>query len=738
MTQTVPCAIYSSGRDGGETRTLRSAYFLWKLRQTSDAMLDDSDTTRLEIRKGKFVFKLAVKGNSETLPKFLKQEQDLFTEKNPVTVDKCPVTDRYKDSGEGGSDTDSMCGFPPIQVCQSHPGAWKSSNLNFIKNENEVVEQRVIQNDGCIIHGDGYTNTNNEAEVVIETKPFELVIDPVDGVVNPTCDIGDVGQCDDVGECEYEYILDSDDSRCQSPVMNENLTDINNVEITNINGENDYRIRTECALENMKNCDNHGSNGSIDKLPVSGDCKKDNTEQVQLAGSIVHRDKMEGVDDGNETETEFEPLEGDEWEGMKTKQSNVTSGSNRNDVDKSPRATGGATDEECSSDDDDLISQYVTYMPREISRSVNSKRRAARELPTSATYRRCSSELSRYFCEKCGISYKSFSDYQTHKRTHKENKCEVCFKQFKNTNGLLKHSNIHTGDNLSTCSFCRKTFNYKKNLYHHIHKKHLSHLSYEKVTEFISAKYKKSPSSKSKKPCSGKPETEGSKEKETSIVKSVISSQQVDNTQKRKEILLKECSVCIKKFEPRILERHMRSHTGERPHACDLCPFRCSQLGNLNKHKANVHQKKDGDQILRYKCDKCEKRFYDKAHLRRHDLTHFEKSVKHYECSVCKKPFRFDSGLQRHMQLHKDGLKISCGICNRQFYDSSGLKKHLEQHTSQLPYRCETCQCSFGSIHALRRHKVSHTGTKRSHPIKTPRPSPAIKQTMENRTRTNE
>lgn len=147
---------------------------------------------------------------------------------------------------------------------------------------------------------------------------------------------------------------------------------------------------------------------------------------------------------------------------------------------------------------------------------------------------------------------------------------------------------------------------------------------------------------------------------------------------------LKKCYVCDKEFEPRILERHMRSHTGERPYLCDQCPFRCSQIGNLNKHRALVHRKlsdKAVERVLKHKCDKCQKRFYDSAHLKRHKLTHFDKTVKHYACPICKKKFRFDSGLQRHMQLHQEGLKIRCGVCERRFYDTSGLKIHMNQHT---------------------------------------------------------
>ena len=40
---------------------------------------------------------------------------------------------------------------------------------------------------------------------------------------------------------------------------------------------------------------------------------------------------------------------------------------------------------------------------------------------------------------------------------------------------------------------------------------------------------------------------------------------------------------------PSLLERHMRTHTHERPHQCRLCGRSYSQSGNLNVHLKTVH-----------------------------------------------------------------------------------------------------------------------------------------------------
>ncbi|XP_063595661.1 Krueppel-like factor 14, partial [Penaeus indicus] len=54
-----------------------------------------------------------------------------------------------------------------------------------------------------------------------------------------------------------------------------------------------------------------------------------------------------------------------------------------------------------------------------------------------------------------------------------------------------------------------------------------------------------------------------------------------------------QCAVCERLFSgPKrrfLLERHARTHTGERPFRCPFCPLRFSQSGNLARHARRVH-----------------------------------------------------------------------------------------------------------------------------------------------------
>lgn len=66
------------------------------------------------------------------------------------------------------------------------------------------------------------------------------------------------------------------------------------------------------------------------------------------------------------------------------------------------------------------------------------------------------------------------------------------------------------------------------------------------------------------------------------------------------------CGVCGRRFLGRNrkqdLERHMLTHTGEKPYQCPHCPHRTNRNGNLKTHMFAVHR--DLHQAPRPHCDK--------------------------------------------------------------------------------------------------------------------------------------
>lgn len=94
-----------------------------------------------------------------------------------------------------------------------------------------------------------------------------------------------------------------------------------------------------------------------------------------------------------------------------------------------------------------------------------------------------------------------------------------------------------------------------------------------------------------------------------------------------------KCPSCEKEFHvPSLLERHMRTHTNERPFQCRLCSRSYSQSGNLNVHLKTIHgvavdggrSRSDGEGHRPHKCYICNRMFTTSSNMYQHIRVGFQ------------------------------------------------------------------------------------------------------------------
>lgn len=135
------------------------------------------------------------------------------------------------------------------------------------------------------------------------------------------------------------------------------------------------------------------------------------------------------------------------------------------------------------------------------------------------------------------------------------------------------------------------------------------------------------------------------------------------------------CRFCGKPSTSRLAgEKHERTHTGEKPHACDQCNYRCNSVSSLNSHRRKKHE---GNPDARsHVCELCGKGFNTKSNLVNHIKTHSD--IKHFTCPICGRQLKNDQCYRRHMaSVH--GHKFTCEMCGKDYSSQTGLRFHRRE-----------------------------------------------------------
>ncbi|XP_037315662.2 zinc finger protein 11-like isoform X2 [Pungitius pungitius] len=133
----------------------------------------------------------------------------------------------------------------------------------------------------------------------------------------------------------------------------------------------------------------------------------------------------------------------------------------------------------------------------------------------------------------------------------------------------------------------------------------------------------------------------------------------------------KNCALCGKYFGRRVdMERHMRSHSEDRP----------------------------------YNCCFCEKKFKNPYVLKRHQL----EICKSRELKRPKKRETATTPLPAPQPEAAAAEGKVCPICSRILPCTADIAKHLRSHTEERPFICVSCEKGFKYKDTLKKHQIIH------------------------------